>query len=198
MNDRSYLAILAGGALFAAGLAGCDAGDQRDPGSPEPDSTAMYGDEDAATQPDTMEQERMQAQERPGTTTTQDRPYTTSPEATTARERTAGAMAGLESMSEQELVGMTVVSREGEEIGDIDQVVTEGGAGAMPGEDKRAVIDVGGFLGIGEKSIAIPFDDLQLSQDGRLQTDLTREALESQPEYQRSDMGEGRTGEQTQ
>ncbi len=43
MNDRFYLAILAGGALSLSGLVGCDAGD--DPGAPDPDSTAMYEEE---------------------------------------------------------------------------------------------------------------------------------------------------------
>ncbi len=35
------------------------------------------------------------------------------------------------------------------------------------GGTRAALIDVGGFLGIGEKTVAIPFDELQFSQAGR-------------------------------
>jgi hypothetical protein len=190
MNDRFYLAVLAGGALVLSGLAGCDAGEQREPGSPEPDSTAMYGAEET----DETETETAREMQREPT---QPMDQTTDPAQDTYATggRQDSTVAGLESMSDQEVVGMTVISREGEEIGTIEEVATESG-GAM-GQDKLAVVDVGGFLGIGEKSIAIPFSDLELSQDGRLQSDLTREALQSQPEYQGGETGERPQPEQT-
>ncbi len=194
MNDRFYLAVLAGSALF---LAGCDAGDQRDPGSPESESTAMYGGEETeTTETETAGEMQREQDTQPMDQTTTDPATRDDTYAAGGRQETTAA-AGLESMSDREVVGTTVISREGEEIGTVEEVATESG-GAM-GQDKLAVVDVGGFLGIGEKSIAIPFSDLELSQDGRIQSDLTREALQSQPEYQGSGTGEpqpGQTGEE--
>ncbi len=56
------------------------------------------------------------------------------------------------------------------------------------GEMDRAVIDVGGFLGMGERSVAVTFAELQIVQtedgsDLRVYIDSSQEALEQQPEY---------------
>jgi sporulation protein YlmC with PRC-barrel domain len=95
------------------------------------------------------------------------------------------AMDSLDALCQEEIVGKTVVSQQGEEIGDIEEVVTDTNS-----QQQLAVIDVGGFLGIGEKSVAVAFDQLQLSNDGRVKSDLTRETLQSQPEYDPAQFGE--------
>ena len=51
------------------------------------------------------------------------------------------------------------------------------------------MIDVGGFLGLGEHSVAVPMEDLTIMRTAegdnlRVYIDATEEALESQPEYQ--------------
>lgn len=56
------------------------------------------------------------------------------------------------------------------------------------GEMDRAVIDVGGFLGMGERSVAVTFAELQIVQtedgsDLRVYIDSSQEVLEQQPEY---------------
>lgn len=69
-------------------------------------------------------------------------------------------------------------------IGSIsDLVVTEGG------EITAAVIDVGGFLGMGARSVSVPFADLTvLRQTGgdsvRVYIDATKETLEAMPRHE--------------
>jgi hypothetical protein len=186
MDNKTYLAILASGSLFAVGLAGCDAGDPGDPATPEPESSAMYEDTERATDTmadrtseagDELQQSGQQAQEEVDQRTQQ------------AQDRMANAgdsaMDSLDTLGTDEIVGKSVVSQQGEEIGTIDEVVMDTNS-----QQQLAVIDVGGFLGIGEKSVAISFDQLELSDDGRVQSDLTRETLQSQPEYDPAQYGE--------
>lgn len=79
-------------------------------------------------------------------------------------------------MSADEIAGMTIVSEDGEEIGEVDRV---GQQSDMPGE-RVAAIDVGGFLGVGAKTVAIPLSELEMTSDGNLKSSLTREELESE------------------
>lgn len=182
MSSKGYLAIWAGSALLA--LAGCDAGNQQqqDPGSPatqeeSSDNMAMYEPDDSAT----------------GTTdpTTADDPYATSDPSTDPSTTSDDPMMGadqsqsqsgqsLESMSPDQIVGKAVVSAEGEEIGEVQEVVQDPASG-----DKFAVVDVGGFLGVGQKSVVIALNELQTSSSGedRLESDLTRETLQTKSEY---------------
>lgn len=182
MSSKGYLAIWAGSALLA--LAGCDAGNQQqqDPGSPatqeeSSDNMAMYEPDDSAT----------------GTTdpTTADDPYATSDPSTDPSMTSDDPMMGaeqsqgqsgqsLESMSPDEIVGKAVVSAEGEEIGEVQEVVEDPASG-----DKFAVVDVGGFLGVGQKSVVIALNELQTSASGedRLESNLTRETLQTKSEY---------------
>ena len=47
-----------------------------------------------------------------------------------------------------------------------------------------AVLSVGGFLGIGEKKVAVPLDQLQLGQDkAYLMTAETEDQLKQMPAY---------------
>jgi len=183
MNNRSYLAILAGSALFTAGLAGCDAGDQPDPATPEPESSAMYGeDTDTDATMDTTADRQMQAEDRMQQAqqdAEQDRSFAS------PQTETGGPAGSLETLGSEEIVGKTVVSQQGEEIGEIDDVVMDEAS-----QQQLAVVDVGGFLGVGEKTVAVSFDQLQLSDDGRIRSDLTRETLQSQPEYDPAQYGE--------
>lgn len=61
-----------------------------------------------------------------------------------------------------------------------DLVLTE------EGQVTHVVLDVGGFLGIGAKSVALPMENLTVAQNGdsvRLWVDMTREELEALPEH---------------
>lgn len=80
-----------------------------------------------------------------------------------------------------DLMGNDVLGPEGESIGRISDLVfqAEGGAHA-------ALVDVGGFLGVGERTVAISFGELQLSRpeeggDLQVAVAMTREQLEQLP-----------------
>ncbi|MFE3836223.1 PRC-barrel domain-containing protein [Pseudogemmobacter sonorensis] len=82
----------------------------------------------------------------------------------------------------EELTGTDVHDASGESIGRVNDLVLNGDA--VTG----AVIDVGGFLGIGSKSVLVPVDDLTVVRDAdhailRVETSLTREQLEALPEH---------------
>jgi len=59
------------------------------------------------------------------------------------------------------LLGMEVRNRENQKLGEIKDLVME-----SPGKVNYAVLAVGGFLGIGEKLIALPPSALELGADG--------------------------------
>lgn len=69
-------------------------------------------------------------------------------------------------------------------IGEIDNLVV-----AHNGQITDAVIGVGGFLGIGEKSVSVPFSALKpMVRDGAMWfvLDTTKEALKSAPAFDTS------------
>ncbi|MBU3030504.1 PRC-barrel domain-containing protein [Paracoccus marinaquae] len=74
----------------------------------------------------------------------------------------------------------TVTAPDGSGIGDINDLIVDGETGQMI----AAIIGVGGFLGIGEKQIAVPFDQLTVNYDAQeITSDLTKEEAEAAPEY---------------
>jgi hypothetical protein len=80
------------------------------------------------------------------------------------------------------LVGMAVYNRANERVGDINDLIL-----GPDGKIANAVIGVGGFLGIGEKLVAVDFSELQLNRDadGKMRATInsTKESLESAPDY---------------
>jgi sporulation protein YlmC with PRC-barrel domain len=77
------------------------------------------------------------------------------------------------------LVGATVVNSADESIGKIDDLVVNP-------QDKvtYAIVSVGGFLGVGNKLVAVPFTALQPIKDERLMlSGATKEALKGLPEF---------------
>lgn len=79
-------------------------------------------------------------------------------------------------MTAGELIGKEVVSAEGEDVGEIDYVIKQGGKLA-------GVVGVGGFLGLGEHTVAIPLQDFEMMGDAQLKlTQQTEEGLEAMPE----------------
>ena len=82
-------------------------------------------------------------------------------------------------MTSQDLVGKKVVNQEGEEVGEIEDIV-------IGTDDKvvQAVVSVGGFLGVGEKNVAVSFDELQPGRDEAvLMNRASVEDLKQRPAY---------------
>ena len=86
-------------------------------------------------------------------------------------------------LSAENLEGTTVYGAQDANVGDIGDVVV-----TADGKVDAVIIDVGGFLGIGEKPVAVGMDDLKFMQDANgnryLYTTFTEEQLEAQPEYE--------------
>jgi sporulation protein YlmC with PRC-barrel domain len=61
--------------------------------------------------------------------------------------------------SVEEVLGADVVNAAGEDVPDIEDVVLDQNGGY------HAILSVGGFLGIGEKKVAVPLDQLRLAGD---------------------------------
>lgn len=91
-------------------------------------------------------------------------------------------------MTAAQLKGKSVVTSTGEEIGEIDDV----GYSATH-QERVAVIEAGGFLGVGEKRIAVPLSELEPGSDDSVKTSLDRDTIESQEEFDEA----GFTADQT-
>jgi putative membrane protein len=77
-----------------------------------------------------------------------------------------------------EMLGAPVVNESGDEVGEIQDVV-------IKDNTYYAVLSVGGFLGLGDKDVAIPLDDLKLGEDeAYLMSAQTEEQLEEMPAYE--------------
>ena len=81
-----------------------------------------------------------------------------------------------------QFIGHAVTNPAGETIGDINDLLFDKG-----GKVVNVVIGVGGFLGIGEKNVAIPYGDLSITADGNgkrvVQVGLSRERLHTAPDF---------------
>jgi len=101
------------------------------------------------------------------------------------REGYAAAEADMiQQMSADDLEGSYVYGANDETVGEIDTLLI-----GDNGQIDRVVINVGGFLGLGEKPVAVTFDELQVlknveGDDVRIYIDSTEERLESQPEFE--------------
>jgi hypothetical protein len=81
------------------------------------------------------------------------------------------------------LIGQSVYNAQDEAIGDINDLVTD-----QSGKIVAVLIGSGGFLGLGEKDVAVRFEDLKLARDEndnvKIIADLNRETLASAPDYE--------------
>lgn len=78
------------------------------------------------------------------------------------------------------LEGATIYGADDRKVGTVDHIDGAGSAGA-------AVIDVGGFLGIGAKPVAVPLTELEFMRDenGDIHavTGWTKDQLKDMPEH---------------
>jgi sporulation protein YlmC with PRC-barrel domain len=85
-----------------------------------------------------------------------------------------------------ELIGASVVNTNNEAIGDINDLVTDQG-----GKITGVLIGAGGFLGMGEKDVAVPFEDVKIARDQdkglNIMTNLTKDQLASAPDFRTID-----------
>jgi sporulation protein YlmC with PRC-barrel domain len=91
------------------------------------------------------------------------------------------------------LIGKSVVNAENETIGDVNDLVTD-----ENGKIVAALIGAGGFLGIGEKDVAVRFEDLKLARDEnddvKVILDISKDTLVAAPAYKTLDEQEVAVG----
>jgi hypothetical protein len=176
---RKLLTTVAAGALFAAAFAPAafpqSTTQPADPNAPAtqaapsdpaappkvPDATAPAAAGDAAQAP--------------------------APAATTNTAQTGGGSYLTEQAADQisanTYIGQSVYNGKNESIGSVNDLIMKKDGGLV-----AAIIGVGGFLGIGEKNVAVPMDKItvaQNTQDGtvKLTTSETVESLKAAPEF---------------
>jgi hypothetical protein len=76
------------------------------------------------------------------------------------------------------IVGSAVVNDANEKIGDVDVLLVEPSDSVL-----FAVLSVGGFLGMGERLVAVPFGSLQIAGNKVMLPGGTKDALTALPEF---------------
>ncbi|MGE3966925.1 MAG: PRC-barrel domain-containing protein [Dongiaceae bacterium] len=85
-------------------------------------------------------------------------------------------------VSANDVIGIDVVNVANEKIGAVNDLLIEN-----ENQVALAVISVGGFLGVGDKLVTLPYDELQIMQtDGgpQIVAHMTKEQLEALPSFQ--------------
>jgi hypothetical protein len=79
------------------------------------------------------------------------------------------------------VIGSTVVNDQNETVGKIDDLIVSGAGKKEP----VAVLSVGGFLGMGSKLVAIPYDELKPNPDKNdfVLPGATKDSLKSLPDF---------------
>lgn len=78
-----------------------------------------------------------------------------------------------------------VYARDGEEIGDVTDLLVDNN-----GQVTHVVVNVGGFLGMGTHTVALPLDQVEVQwnqdrDDARVYVSMTKEELKALPEHKK-------------
>ncbi|WP_111561823.1 PRC-barrel domain-containing protein [Rhizobium sp.] len=171
---RKLLTTVAAGALFATAFAPVAFSQSAtQPASPSAPSMSAPADP-AAPKPDAMKPAGDAAQ-------------APAPAATTDTAQAGGGTYLTEQSADQisanTYIGQAVYNGTNESIGNVNDLIMKKDGGLV-----AAVIGVGGFLGIGEKNVAVPMEKITVAQnttDGsvKLTTSETAETLKAAPEF---------------
>lgn len=95
---------------------------------------------------------------------------------------------GPEVMGASTLIGDKVINRQGEDLGKIEELMIDMNSGKI----RYGVLSFGGFLGIGDKLFAVPFQLLELdTQRECFVFDADKEKLERAPGFNKKDWPTG-------
>ena len=75
------------------------------------------------------------------------------------------------------VIGASIVNDANETVGKVDDVIL--------GDDRTAyvVLSVGGFLGVGNKLVALPYEAIRKTDEKLIMPGATKDALKSLPEF---------------
>jgi hypothetical protein len=80
--------------------------------------------------------------------------------------------------AKRQLIGQTVVNEQGDKIGEIEDLII-----APDGKVSLAILSVGGFIGIGERRVAVPISSLNEGDKKAIFAGATKDALKQLPEF---------------
>ncbi len=87
-------------------------------------------------------------------------------------------------MGADTLVGNDVFNREGEDLGEIKEIMLD----ISNGKVCYAVLSFGGFLGMGDKLFAVPWNALKLdTENQRFELNVKKDRLEDAPGFEKDD-----------
>jgi sporulation protein YlmC with PRC-barrel domain len=145
----------------------------------------IWGDSEAVTGEPALSPEEEEAQlasENPNAAPVDPGLTTDQPEAATSPQRQGLTSLDAAEFSVDQLRGIGVYGINDELIGSISDVIT-----TPEGTSDAVIVDVGGFLGLGAKPVAVGLDNLVISEDVSgaryLFINTTRQQLEAQPAY---------------
>ena len=102
---------------------------------------------------------------------------TPQPAANVARTTPSAFTTGTGELRAGEVIGSTVYDVQNQNVGSVKDIVLD-----RDGKVSAVVIDVGAFLGVGGKDVAIALDDLKTTND-RLTLRQSKSQLQSAPPY---------------
>jgi len=73
-------------------------------------------------------------------------------------------------------IGQTVVNDDGDTIGKVDDLI-------ITNKTPFVVLSVGGFLGVGTRLVALPYDTFKVTDKKLMLRDATRDTLKAMPEF---------------
>jgi hypothetical protein len=98
------------------------------------------------------------------------------------KANTASAYSG--QLSADDLMNKPVKNGANESVGDINDLRID-----SSGKIAAVIVGVGGFLGLGEKDVALPFEQLSFTRDGDgalvITANVTKESLQAAPEWKK-------------
>lgn len=82
----------------------------------------------------------------------------------------------------RDIIGVRIKNSQGKDIGEIDALMLD----PKNGRITHVVVGVGGFVGIGEKQVIVPWADVKVSMDhNRMVVNMDQPTLERAPRYER-------------
>jgi hypothetical protein len=112
-------------------------------------------------------------------------PGATIPDKSASKEAPSDKLVGLGSeVAASDLLNQKVKNSSNETVGDINDLSI-----GSDGKIAAVIIGVGGFLGMGEKNVQLPYDQLTFSRDASgylvVTANITKESLQSAPEWKK-------------
>jgi hypothetical protein len=92
------------------------------------------------------------------------------------------APGAFDEMRADQLIGQSIYNAAGESMGEIDDILVN-----KDDKSAAALVGVGGFLGIGERQVAVPLSDLEMQNERIVATKLQTADLQRMATYEAND-----------